>query len=81
MTYPSEGQRQAIQAFLGGFYETATVVPLADAQAIVSKHFPDTVPVDGMMVSRMLRRLGFAKTYDAAAPTYRRVVRLEEVPY
>lgn len=83
MTYPTEQERVAIQAFLGGYLDAASVVRFATIVDVLTEHFPTVAPVDGMMVSRVMRRLGFNKSHEPTDTelTYRRTVRPEEVTF
>jgi len=77
MTYPTRHEFDLITAFLGGYIEEGqlVVMTLPKAVEVASRPVPG-VDLDGVIVSRILRRLGFNRSYlpaDAGVITYRRV--------
>lgn len=81
----STTQLEVLQAFIGGYFDTAMIASIDHAKGLLDRHFPDFAPIDGMIVSRFLRKAGFSKSYDdpveTAANIYRRIVTPEEVPH
>ncbi len=78
MTYPTPKQREAMRAFLGGWIveRQLTSITLDEAKAVIAKVTAPGVTVDGMIVSRILRRLDFQRSHrpeDTGTIIYRRV--------
>ena len=76
MTYPTRHEREIMAAFLGGYLEEGaiTAITLDSAEEIMRRPVGAGVEIDGMIVSRVLRRLGFNRSYlpiDADTITYR----------
>ena len=65
MSYPTPGTLQAMRAFLGGYLDEGalTSIALEKAIEILTPVIPPGVTVDGMIVSRILRRLKFQRSY------------------
>lgn len=65
MTYPSANTLQAMRAFMGGYLDEGalTSIALEKAIEILKPVTPPGVTVDGMIVSRILRRLKFQRSY------------------
>jgi len=79
MNTPTPEHLQLMRAFLHGYIDEAalTSITLDRARAVLEKVTPAHVTIDGMVVSRILRRLGFQRSYlpaDAAVITYRKVI-------
>lgn len=79
MTYPTPQTRAAMTAFLGGWIEELNlqVMTLDEARAVLARVTPAGTTIDGMAVSRIMRRLKFNRSYrpaDAGTITYRRIV-------
>jgi hypothetical protein len=79
MSTPTLEHLQLMRAFLHGYIDEGalTRIPLDRARAVLEKVTPAHVTIDGMVVSRILRRLGFQRSYlptNAAVITYRKVI-------
>ncbi|HJO65267.1 MAG TPA: hypothetical protein QF469_07995 [Sphingomonas sanguinis] len=78
MTHPSPGTLQAMRAFLGGYLDEGglTSIALEKAIEVLKPVTPPGITVDGMIVSRLLRRLKFQRSYlpqDRGTIIYRKV--------
>lgn len=79
MTYLTPQLRATMTAFLGGWIAEGNLqaMTLDHAKAVLARVTPAGTTVDGMAVSRIMRRLKFRRSYlpaDAGAITYRRIV-------
>ena len=65
MTHPTPGTLQAMRAFLSGYIDEGqlTSITLDKARETLARITPPGVTVDGMIVSRLLRRLNFRRSY------------------
>jgi len=77
MTHPSPGTLQAMRAFLGGYLDEGglTSITLDKARETLAPVTPPGITVDGMIVSRILRRLNFRRSYlpqDKGTIVYRK---------
>lgn len=78
MSYPTPELIGAMQAFLGGYVDEGklTSITLDRARQALARVTPAGVVLDGMIVSRILRRLDFQRSYrpeDKGTNTYRKV--------
>lgn len=74
--HPTRDDVEVITAYLGGYIEQGglTAITLDTVRQLLRTAAPD-VDVDGMTISRLLRRLGFNRSYlpaDAGTTTYRK---------
>ncbi|KQM60085.1 MULTISPECIES: hypothetical protein [unclassified Sphingomonas] len=75
--------RDAMQAFVSGYTDNATAVDIDKLRATVAHVFPAAAPIDGEMLRRMLRAVGFVGSLlpGDAPGIWRRAVRPEEVMF
>ena len=78
MSQPSPELLAVLAAFLGGYVDQGelTSITLDCARQALAVVTPAGVTVDGMIVSRLLRRVGFHRSYlpeDKGTTTYRKV--------
>jgi hypothetical protein len=76
MTYPTAHDLDTVTAFMGGYIEEGelTVITIAKALDVMRGAIDADVEIDGVIASRILRRLGFRRSYspfDAQTITYR----------
>ena len=73
--YPTPADRDAMTAYLGGYIEQGNLRAITLAKAVeVLRAAAPGVTVDGMIASRLLRRLRFNRSQlpaDAGVITYR----------
>lgn len=76
-------QRDAIQAFVGGYTDKAKAVDITGLDRQVARAFPAAAPIDRTMLQRMLRALGFVGSLNPEdrPGIWRRAIRPEEVPF